>query len=688
MIVAKVIPITSSILTESLSYFSARKITPGTLVTIPLRKQEIRGIVLSTSEVKDLKQNLRTQNFKIRNIITIHDETVFSSAYLDTIQQLKNYYFLPAGKLIDISYPKYITKHFEEFCYDATSQMLPNKQNYSESLLQKPYGERIKYYKTFFHKKIKNAESVHIICPTVLDVKKMYEDLENSFAKDIYLLHGKTSSKKLTTTYHEIKKKPSIIISTPQFIDVPALHKTTIIIESDSSSYYYRALAPKIDYRIFIEEYAKKSQIQTIFADSVLRAERFNQVNDKIFSHENVDIQIFFPDKIKLVSSISKKPIKQSDAERIKDIDKKRAAFSPFSDKILKQIKKSIKNNEKIFFYTTRKSLAPSIMCRDCGELAQDIETETPYSLYVKDKELFYVNKINGEIIPAFDLCQFCGSWQLQTLGIGTESIKQELQKIFPKIASYIIDSTHKKNQTEINNVLRDFNTKSDRSKILIGTQKSLPFLENIDTSFIISIDGIFFQQSYSNEERVLALVKRIYDNSKMTYIQTRKVSEKTLTKQKSVSLINNDGKDILQLKFSKKLQAIIKNIQHSDEFGKAMLSQYTESLKIWKLFKTGNYLDFIKNKIERKKLTVININHSAKKIDYTKIYHIYTKRLAKYYPHIKVKPSHKKDFINIIITLHVNVKKWNRENQEPQLSRLLPFGERNINIEINPEVF
>ncbi|MCD5390044.1 MAG: hypothetical protein LR005_01520 [Candidatus Pacebacteria bacterium] len=683
MIVAEIIPITSSILAESLSYFSATQITPGTVVTIPLRKQEIRGIVVSTSEVQNLKQNLRNQNFKIRNIITVHDETVFSSAYLNTVQQLKNYYVLPAGKLIDITYPKYITKHFDEFCYDAVGHLPPNKRQYSKSLLQKSYSERIKYYEFFLQEKIKNNESVHIICPTVLEVKKIHRDLQDFFVGNIHLLHGKTTAKKITSTYTELRKKPSVIISTAQFIDVSALNKTIIIIESDSSSYYYRAVAPKIDYRIFIEEYAKNSQIQIIFADSILRAKRFSE---KTLFHENVDMQIFLPEKIKLISTISKTPMKQSDAQRIKDIDKKRVAFSPFSDEILKHIKKSVKNNEKIFFYTTRKSLSPTIMCRDCGELAQDIETKTPYSLYVKNKELLYINKITGEIIPAFDLCQFCGSWRLQTLGIGTESIKQELQKLFPEIDSYIIDSTQTKNQTEINKVLKGFNTENSSSKILIGTQKSLPFLENIDSSFIVSIDGIFYQQSYSNEERILSLVKKIYDNSKRTYIQTRKVSEKTLTRKKSISTASKE-KDVLQLKFSKKLQSIIKNIQHSDEFGKTMLSQYTESLKIWSIIKTGNYLNFLKNK-KNNNFAVIKINHSALRIDYTKIYHLYIERLADYQPHIKARSSYKNGFIDIGITIHINADKWNTSSQDQNLVRLLPFGERNINIEINPEVF
>ena len=57
MFALEIIPITSSILTESLTYFSKTAVSPGALVTVPLRNREITGIVLANNNVRDIKQN-------------------------------------------------------------------------------------------------------------------------------------------------------------------------------------------------------------------------------------------------------------------------------------------------------------------------------------------------------------------------------------------------------------------------------------------------------------------------------------------------------------------------------------------------------------------------------------------------------------------------------------------------------
>ena len=85
---------------------------------------------------------------------------------------------------------------------------------------------------------------------------------------------------------------------------------------------------------------------------------------------------------------------------------------------------------------------------------------------------------------------------------------------------------------------------------------------------------------------------------------------------------------------------------------------------------------------------TLIKINHICARQDYVKAYSLYNTRLKNYAPDIRVQNYFKKDFIQIVVLLHLDKKLWNIEHQELILSNLLPFEQRNINIEINPEVF
>ncbi len=687
MFIAEIIPISSAILTESLSYFSAQKIEPGTLVDIPLRKKTIRGIVLHCSKAKNHKQSLRQQNYTIRNIQKVYPQSIFSQAYQETIQQLKDYYILPAGKLIFVTYPRYILNHAEDFLRDGgqAEASLPPLQKTKKILIQKPYQDRISIYQKLIHKTLQEKKSIHIICPTVLAVKELGRALKRNIPQDPVLFHGKVSNKALQERINEIRNKPSIILSTPLFIDIPSYQRTSIIIEEDSSSYYRRTTHPKIDLRIFIENYGKKNGFQLYFADSILRPERFTE--RKAQESAYLDMHVFSPERIELISALPSTPFKQSDQERIQELEKKRAEFSPFSQKFLESIERALPQGERFFFYTTRKSLAPSIVCRDCGKMVQDRENGAPYSLYVKNKqqkEFYYINRVNGKIIPAFDTCQFCGSWRLQTLGIGTERIQEELEKLFPDTTSIIIDSKHTKTETEIRKQLRSLEEQDEKKKCIIGTQQALPYIKDIDASFVVSIDGIFYQQSYHPEERLLILLKKIYDASQKTYLQTRQLSSQKreyfpLQEEKTLP------EDRLQIKLTKRLQKLVKNLQFSKEFSKNFSSRSIEALAVWDVIRSGYYLPFIQSRKKNSK-TIIKIIHHVHQNEKEALSSYYRKYLEPYTFSLKTKRSAKKDFLELLVIIHIEKNKWNTEKQDPYLLSFIPRNERNISIEIDPE--
>ncbi len=697
MVVVEVIPITSSILTESLSYFSSTKITVGTLVTIPLRKKEIKGIVLSISNVRDLKQNLRNKNFKIKSIIKAHKENIFSEDYIKTINKLKSYCLITAGKLIDLTYPKYILNNFEFFLHKnilhKDVQLNKEKNKFSKKIIQKSFKDRVNYYKKYISNEFKKNKSVHIICPTILSIKNISVELRKYIDKDlIYILHGKVSNKKIIEYYNNIKKNNILIISTPIFLDIPIKNRSTIILENDSSNYYRQAKEPFIDLRIFIEEYSINTKLSLIISDNILRPARFYEKhNDEI-----VDMNLFSSNKISLINVSDDKKSKQTDSERIKSLSFKKE-FSPFSKKTINYIKKSIDRKENIFFYTQRKGLAPNIICNNCGKLAQDITTGFPYSLYTenklnnKSKKYFFVNNLSNNVIPAFDTCQFCGSWRLQTIGIGTETIHAELLKLFPdlKDSIKIIDSRHVVKHSEFKKTIRHFDDKIAKANILIGTQKALPYIKEIDSSFIISIDGIFYMPGYENENIVLSIIKNIYDNSNSIFIQTRISNNKKniVEGEKNIYKDNDKKIDELKVKFSQRLINNINRIKYSDELQRQMYSKYSESLEIWNTIRDGDYNNFIKKykKTEDKNKVVIKIKHIIKRKDYLNTKKIYEKKFIKYNFLFKKQSNTKKDYITLIISIFIDKNMWNTQFQDENLYKILPINERNINIEINP---
>lgn len=640
MYALEIIPITSSILKETLTYFSKSPLEPGVMVSIPLRNRTTRGIVVSSAPVQDIKQNLRHQNFTIRNITHIHDEVLFSAAYLQTIAQLKNYYCVQTGKVIDITYPRAITKNPHLFARIPTGTPLPIS-TFTETLVEKNYQERIEYYAHTIHDHLSLDQSVHILCPTVYHVKKVTKSLAD---KGIFVMnaHGKTTIQKLQNIYSSIQHTPTIFVSTPSFIDIPLFHKMGIILEQDSSESYYQVMAPHIDMRLLIEQYARHSNIPIYYGDTLLRPARYS------YSHTLPDTPLFPEHRLQIISAKEKNNAKQTDTERVRDITQKKD-YAPLSPKIITIIEKAIQNKEKIFCYVPRKSLAPHIVCRSCGLLAQDQHTHTPYSLYIKknqhgDTERIYINTFTNTHIPAFDICQHCNSWHLVPIGIGTDGVIEQLHTAFPGITVLACDSYHTKTESALQKVFKEFNTTAQEQQpiILVGTVQALPFLSAIDTSIIVSLDGMLTHMSYTTETRVMYLIKNILDTTQKLYIQTRTELSTAIPSLKH----NNHALFITDTQTHAKKQG-------STPYG-----------------------------------TQICIRHRFLKKDYQKIHTLYRERLSEWLPHITVRPDYKKEYQVLNILLHLALSDWNINTQNPYITQYLPVEERDVHVHINPEIF
>lgn len=645
MQILHVTPIARSITTEVLSYFSVKPVASGTLVTVPLRKKQIKALVVHSSPVTNMKILLKGSDYQIRNILEIHNEQVFSPEYLNTCNKIKNFYATNTGKLINAVTPSFILKNIEQFNRPKNAQ---HNSEFSLSLMQKNYVERISHYKTLLREKMLHKKSMHIICPTQNDVISLYKELEKNNENVVYMLHSKITKKKTKETFETLhqKEKSCCLISTPGFIDTYLFNKSIIIIENENSEFYRSISKPYIDMRKFIIEYSKALKIECILAASILRPESWlRHTEDKAQLIEPFNKKIFKSKDIVINNLHERKPGKQTDLERLQELDDKKQ-FSCIARETLNSIKTAIKNKEKIFIFSHKKSLAPNIICRHCGNMARSPESGFPYSLYIKQnqqtkiKERIFICQNSGEKISAFDTCQFCNGHHLITYGIGTQRIHEELSVLFPKTLIQILDATTTKTQKSLNEIIEN-HTSTKKASIIIGTQKALPYISNTDTSIITSLDSYFSRMSHNTVPQVLSLIKNISEKTKNPIIiQSRNILESYLP-----------------------------------------------------ILKHGLYSEYIEQELlERKKFlyppysNLIVIKKHTKKEYVKKNYYGLNKLLDSFDPQILIQPGKKKDFVELVCILQLNNKEWNSEKQNQKLIDILLSFDRMTDIFINPK--
>ncbi len=661
MFILSVIPITKSIDSEVLSYFSARDVALGQLVTVPLRKKEIKGIVVEKHPVQNLKAQLRGANFQIRNIIDIHKTQIFSPSFLESAKLIKDFYATSTGKVIQHMTPTVLLNNLESLNYTNDTY---RGSGFQHKLLQQDFSDRMIYFKTLTREYFLQNKSLHIICPTIQQVQTVFQEVSRGIEDQCFIVTSKTTKKQTLETYNKLSTltQPSLVISTAQCIDIPQHQKSCVVIEHDSSEYYQIQHRPHIDQRVALLAYAQAKKITCISADSVLRPLRY-YAEQQGFAEltEPHTKKIFKKDALVVVPMNKKQGLeKQTDQERIAELlqknKKKVQDFQTLGKKSLAYIKEGIKNKERIFLYAHKKALAPTIVCNVCGNVASCPETGLPYSLYLKKvsgktesgkassakKERVFVCHQTGERIPAFDTCQFCGSWNMTQLGIGTERILQEIEQKFPKTKVYCIDGNNNTTQKAIKTILEDYEH-AKKAIIIVGTKRAIPLLPFIDRSIIVSLDSLFARMSHTISEQILTLVSRISEKTKQQiYLQSRNALE------------------ILQ-----------------------------------PVFETGMYSRFVKASLASNKerfappyATLITLEQTVTVGKLKQQSHSMGNLLETYYPTLFTKPGKKKGFVSLFTVLQIDQRLWNMDYQEPKLKNIFESFDRNTTVRINPNRF
>lgn len=645
MYILHVIPIARSLETEVLSYFSVKKVSSGTMVTVPLRKKKIHAIVLDTLPVSDLKSQLRGASYQLRNISEIHEVQIFSSAFLKTAQTIKNFYATTTGKILNTTIPAFLLKDLSSF---NRVEHIQSNPSFHLRILQRPLNERIDYYKTLFREKMFHDQSLHIVCPTRDHSEYIFNQLKKNNEAQCFLFHGGMTKKKFSESYAKLAslEKSSLIISTPNFVDIPQYHTSTLVIEHESSDYYRQIPAPYLDMRYFLQEYAKNAGYECICADGIIRPESWVKVQQGHAEPiEPFHKKIFKEGDLVLTHQSKKIAGKQSDIERHKELTKDKK-FQTLSDEARQYIKDGILQKEKIFLFVHKKSLAPTVVCQDCGNIVRSPDSGYPFSLYTrknsqsKKTERIFICHMTGETIPAFDTCQFCKSWRMIPMGIGAQKVHEEITKLFPKTKVLLLDGKHtptKKKQQELRKEFQE----SKKSVILIGTSMAVDTIPNFDRSVIVSLDSYFARMSYSIHQQVLGIIKTLCEKTiHPLFIQSRNILDEALS-----------------------------------------------------ILTSGMYPDYIETELAERKdyryppfATLCVISKIVKKEQVKTSYQNMHQLFKIYDPQIIIQPTAKKGVLQVIVVLQLDQELWNLGHQDPKLQERLYSFDRNTTIHINPK--
>ena len=526
MKIVTVIPLKKNIWRDNLSYFTAQEAPLGSLVSVPVRNEQVLALVIASREVSDLKSELKTADWQCRKLNRVKKPNYLDSALIEAAQKTADYFASPTGPVVKAMIPQAVLDKLPD---NRSPIQTPKEKVLVEAIaFQEPDAERLARYKSLIREAFAKKQSVYLCLPTSADINRMIEPLSRGIEKFVLIGHGNLSAgeqvevwKKALTVNH-----PILFVGTPLFLSLPRPDFTTLILDRENSSAYKMMNRPFIDWRYLAENLAKLRGWRLVMGDSALRAETIYRLGRN-------EVGTLGPIKYRFLNSATSQIIPYQEKNG------KEKNLNATNERLRERIENALDHQENIFIFTGRRGLAPITLCRDCGTMMVcDICGSALAIHQVKKERIFLCHKC-GQVVEIEDECRVCRGQRLAVIGFGVEKIIEEIGQAYPRAKIFRLDSDSIKNQRRAEEVANQFY--KTPGAILVGTELALNYLNKpINNVLAIGLDTFLALPDWRASEKLFDTLLRLKQlANKHFIIQTRQPDEKIFSYINSGNLID-----------------------------------------------------------------------------------------------------------------------------------------------------
>lgn len=187
---------------------------------------------------------------------------------------------------------------------------------------------------------------------------------------------------------------------------------------------------------------------------------------------------------------------------------RKQPMHSGLSLALVNAMRRHLDADGQVLLFLNRRGYAPTLLCHDCGWVAQCRRCDAHMTLFAGRRRLRCHHC--GSERPADPACPECESTALSPVGAGTERLEEALQGLFPDTGLVRIDrdTTRRKGSLQ---VLLD-SVHAGEARILIGTQmlaKGHHFPE-VTLVAMVDVDQGLFSADFRATERMAQLITQV----------------------------------------------------------------------------------------------------------------------------------------------------------------------------------
>lgn len=374
-----------------------------------------------------------------------------------------------------------------------------SKKGFQPYLLHGVTGSgKTEVYMHLIEQVLNKGKEALVLVPEISLTPQFVDVFQKRFGDDIAILHSRLSNGEKYDEWRKIENKEvSIVIGARSAVFAPLTHLGIIILDEEHSTSYKQENHPKyhaIDVALFRGKY---HQCPVILGSATPSIESYTRALTGAYTllelKERIHNQL---PKVHLVDM--KQEIREGHAL--------------FSRLLVSRIQSVLEKGEQCIILLNRRGYSTVVSCHDCGYTVKCPHCDIPLT-YHKTSRTMRCHYCGYGERPVTE-CPVCQGHHIDSFGLGTQKLEEELGKTFPsaRVIRMDADTTTQKHAYE--NIVGDF--RAGKYDILVGTQmiaKGLDF-ENVTLVGVLNADASLNIPDFRSGERTFSLLNQVAGRS------------------------------------------------------------------------------------------------------------------------------------------------------------------------------
>lgn len=458
---------------------SGMEVSAGARVLVPFGRRKQIGIVVHIHAEKGMRE--------LKSIELVYDQKpLISNLTLEWLVWASRYYLTPLGEVLSTALPSTLFKipvaakigekkarvspFTDHWIQEKEVELHSRQKEILKSLLkfsqEKPFfaallfgvtgSGKTEIYIHFMKEILNRGGQVIFLVPEIGLTPQVVGRLKSFFGDQLALYHsGLTENQRLEGWLRAQRGEVSIIVGTRSALFIPFNNLGAIIIDEEHDGSYKQDERFRYHARDMSVMRGKIENATVLMGSATPSLESFQNVREgkyHLYSLTERATESSLP-KIDLIDMAAQKRQTNLPLGLCKELHR--------------AIDEALKKKEQVMIFLNRRGFSTSFFCLQCEKSAMCPNCSVNFTYHKKNKILLC--HYCDVSLPLPKKCPSCHSVEVTLLGVGTESIEEELKTFFPKARIDRLDRDAVRKKGVLLKTLK--NLREGKIDILVGTQ-------------------------------------------------------------------------------------------------------------------------------------------------------------------------------------------------------------------------